>query len=90
VLFEKALENISMIGRGYSNAEYDLETGKRGKRHVHTTRLLTQITGAEDAIIVNNNAAAVLLCLNTLAKNREVIVSRSELVEIEVHSGSLM
>ena len=82
VLSEKALENIYMIGRGYSNLEYDLETGKRGKRHIHTARLLRQITGAEDALIVNNNAAAVLLCLNTLAKNREVIVSRSELVEI--------
>ncbi len=82
VLSEKALENISMTGRGYSNVEYDLETGKRGKRHAHTRRLLRQITGAEDALIVNNNAAAVLLCLNTMAKNREVIVSRSELVEI--------
>lgn len=82
VLSEKALENISMTGRGYSNVEYDLETGKRGKRHVHTNGLLRQITGAEDALIVNNNAAAVLLCLNTMAKNREVIVSRSELVEI--------
>lgn len=82
VLSEKALENISMIGRGYSNVEYDLETGKRGKRYAHTRRLLRQITGAEDALIVNNNAAAVLLCLNTMAKNREVIVSRSELVEI--------
>jgi L-seryl-tRNA(Ser) seleniumtransferase len=82
VLSEKALENIAMTGRGYSNLEYDLETGKRGKRHVHTKRLLRQITGAEDAFIVNNNAAAVLLCLNTMAKNREVIVSRSELVEI--------
>jgi L-seryl-tRNA(Ser) seleniumtransferase len=82
VLSEKALENIAKIGRGYSNLEYDLETGKRGKRHSHTKRLLRQITGAEDALIVNNNAAAVLLCLNTMAKDREVIVSRSELVEI--------
>ena len=82
VLSEKALENIVKVGRGYSNLEYDLETGKRGKRHVHTKRLLRQITGAEDALIVNNNAAAVLLCLNTMAKDREVVVSRSELVEI--------
>ena len=82
VLSEKALENIAIVGRGYSNLEYDLETGKRGKRHAHTMRLLRQITGSEDALIVNNNAAAVLLCLNTIAKNREVIVSRSELVEI--------
>jgi L-seryl-tRNA(Ser) seleniumtransferase len=82
VLSEKALENIVKVGRGYSNLEYDLETGKRGKRHVHTKRLLRQITGAEDALIVNNNAAAVLLCLNTMAKDREVVVSRGELVEI--------
>lgn len=82
VLSEKALENIVKTGRGYSNLEYDLETGKRGKRHAHTKGLLRQITGAEDALIVNNNAAAVLLCLNTMAKDREVIVSRSELVEI--------
>ena len=82
VLSEKALENVARAGRGYSNLEYDLETGKRGKRHTHTKRLLRQITGAEDALIVNNNAAAVLLCLNTMAKDREVIVSRSELVEI--------
>lgn len=81
-LSEKALENVAKVGRGYSNLEYDLETGKRGKRHSHTKRLLRQITGAEDALIVNNNAAAVLLCLNTMAKGREVIVSRSELVEI--------
>ncbi len=82
VLSDKALENIMKVGKGYSNLEYDLETGKRGKRHVHTKRLLRQITGAEDALIVNNNAAAVLLCLNTMAKDREVVVSRGELVEI--------
>lgn len=75
-------DNISAIGRGYSNLEYDLETGKRGKRHSHTKKLLSWITGAEDALIVNNNAAAVLLCLNTLAKGKDVIVSRGELVEI--------
>ncbi len=79
---EKILKNILAIGRGYSNLEYDLETGKRGKRHIHTKRLLKQITGAEDAFIVNNNAAAVLLCLKTIAEGKEVIVSRSELVEI--------
>ena len=81
-LSEKILKNILAVGRGYSNLEYDLESGKRGKRHTHTKRLLKQITGAEDAFIVNNNAAAVLLCLNTIAKGKEVIVSRSELVEI--------
>ena len=81
-LSEKILDNVSAVSRGYSNLEYDLATGKRGRRHDHTKRLLVDITGAEDALIVNNNAAAVLLCLNTLAKGREVIVSRSELVEI--------
>jgi L-seryl-tRNA(Ser) seleniumtransferase len=82
VLSEKAIENIVRTGRGYSNLEYDLGTGKRGKRHSHTRRLLRHITGAEDALIVNNNAAAVLLCLNTMAKGKEAIVSRGELVEI--------
>ena len=82
VLSEKILKNVMDVGSGYSNLEYDLSTCQRGKRHAHTRRLLREITGAEDAFIVNNNAAAVLLCLNTLAKGREVIVSRSELVEI--------
>ncbi len=82
ILTDKILKNIISVGKGYSNLEYDLETGKRGRRHTHTKRLLKQITGAEDALIVNNNAAAVLLCLNTIARGKEVIVSRSELVEI--------
>ncbi|MBI5102678.1 MAG: L-seryl-tRNA(Sec) selenium transferase [Nitrospirae bacterium] len=82
VLSEKALENVVRAGRSFTNLEYDLEAGKRGKRYSHTKRLLKEISGAEDAFIVNNNAAAVLLCLNTLAKDKEVVVSRSELVEI--------
>ena len=82
VLSERALENVVAVSRGYANLEYDLAAGKRGKRYVHTGRILRQLLGSEDALIVNNNAAAVFLSLNTLAKNREVIVSRGELVEI--------
>jgi L-seryl-tRNA(Ser) seleniumtransferase len=82
VLSEKVLNNVSAVGSHYSNLEYDLTGGKRGRRHTHTKKLLTDITGAEDALIVNNNAAAVLLCLNTMARGKEVIVSRGELVEI--------
>jgi L-seryl-tRNA(Ser) seleniumtransferase len=82
VLSERILGNVVNAAAGYSNLEYDLAAGRRGQRHTHTQRLLSEITGAEDAMIVNNNAAAVLLCLNSLAKGREVIVSRGELVEI--------
>ncbi|HYQ48612.1 MAG TPA: L-seryl-tRNA(Sec) selenium transferase, partial [Thermodesulfovibrionales bacterium] len=82
VLSERAIENVIAVSRGYSNLEYDLESGKRGKRHAHTARILSQLIGAEDALIVNNNAAAVFLSLNTLGREREVIVSRGELVEI--------
>lgn len=66
----------------YSNLEYDIESGERGKRDVHTGRLLAELAGAEAAIVVNNNAAAVFLVLNTLAKSAEVVVSRGELIEI--------
>jgi L-seryl-tRNA(Ser) seleniumtransferase len=82
VLSEKILDNARKIAENYSNLEYNLETGRRGKRYTHITRILREITGAEDALIVNNNAAAVLLCLGALAKGKEVIVSRGELVEI--------
>ena len=82
VLPEKVLEQVMMVAGGYSNLEYDLEKGERGKRYSHVQRLLTEITGAEAGIIVNNNAAAVFVCLTALAKGREVIVSRGELVEI--------
>jgi L-seryl-tRNA(Ser) seleniumtransferase len=82
ILSERALENIRRVSGSYSNLEYDIEEGKRGKRYSHIKRILREITGAEDALIVNNNAAAVMLCLSTLAKDREVIVSRGELVEI--------
>lgn len=70
------------LGEGYSNLEYDLERGERGHRHVHAERLLTALTGAEAALVVNNTAAAALLTLAALAAGREVIVSRGELVEI--------
>ncbi len=79
---EAALENIARVSRGYSTLEYDISKGKRGKRYSHIQRLLRDITGAEDGIVVNNNASAVLLCLSALAKGKEAIVSRGELVEI--------
>ena len=82
VLSERALENIRRVSESYSNLEYDIAKGKRGKRYSHIKRILRDVTGAEDALIVNNNAAAVLLCLNALSKGKEVIVSRGELVEI--------
>ena len=82
VLSKRALENIRRISESFSNLEYDIAHGKRGKRYTHIKRILREVTGAEDALIVNNNAAAVLLCLNALSKGKEVIVSRGELVEI--------
>lgn len=82
ILSERIMEHVSAIATGYSNLEYDLNSGSRGKRHTHIKRLLREITGAEDGFAVNNNAAAVFLCLSALARGREVIVSRGELVEI--------
>jgi L-seryl-tRNA(Ser) seleniumtransferase len=82
LLSEGALENINRVAGNYSNLEYELEEGRRGKRYSHVKRIVREVTGAEDALIVNNNAAAVMLCLNTLSKGREAIVSRGELVEI--------
>jgi len=79
---EAAAAAIARTATRYSNLEYDIESGERGKRDVHTGRLLAQLVGAEAAIVVNNNAAAVFLVLNTLAKGAEVIVSRGELIEI--------
>ncbi len=81
-LSRAALDRVVAIARGYSNLEYDLSSGKRGSRHGHPAALVTALTGAEDAVVVNNNAAAVLLALTALASDREVIVSRGELVEI--------
>lgn len=77
-----ALENIQTIGTGYSNLEFDLDVGKRGSRYSAVQELICEISGAEAAMVVNNNAGAVLLCLDTIAKGKKVIVSRGELVEI--------
>jgi L-seryl-tRNA(Ser) seleniumtransferase len=81
-LSHAAVAQITATAAGYSNLEYDTARGERGKRDVHTGRLLAEMVGAESAIVVNNNAAAVFLVLNTLAKAAEVIVSRGELIEI--------
>ena len=81
-LSPKIQEEIINIGFGYSNLEYDLSKGKRGSRYDHLVEIIKRLTGAEDVLIVNNNAAAVLLVLNTLANDGEVIVSRGELVEV--------
>ncbi len=77
-----AIERVREVAGGYSNLEYELEAGERGSRHDHLAGLLRRLTGAEDALVVNNNAAAVLLALSALAEGREVIVSRGELIEI--------
>ncbi len=81
-LGEFVLQELKPIVTGYSNLEYDLDRGKRGQRNDHIRDLLKYITGAEDAVVVNNNAAAVLLCLKTFASRKEVIISRGELIEI--------
>ena len=81
-LSDRACESIMDVARNYTNLEYDVKRGARGSRHDHVEKILTKITGAEAAMVVNNNAAATMLCLSALAKGREVIVSRGELVEI--------
>ena len=82
LLAEPALKAIAELSRTYSNLEYDLAVGKRGSRYSHVVGLVKELTGAEAALVVNNNAAAVLVALNTLAQGKEVIVSRGQLVEI--------
>jgi L-seryl-tRNA(Ser) seleniumtransferase len=81
-LAEVAIRAIEEAASGFSNLEYDIETGERGSRYSHCVGLLRQLTGAEDALVVNNCAAAIVLSLNTLAQRKEVLVSRGELVEI--------
>ncbi len=81
-LSEKVIERIAQAARSYSNLEYDLKQGQRGERNSHLRLLMQELTGAEAALAVNNNAAAVLLVLTSLAAGKEVVVSRGELIEI--------
>ncbi|MFN2316807.1 MAG: L-seryl-tRNA(Sec) selenium transferase, partial [Gemmatimonadales bacterium] len=77
-----ALEAVAAVARGYSTLEFDLPSGARGSRHDHCRALLAERSGAEDALVVNNAAGALVLALNALAEGREVILSRGELIEI--------
>jgi L-seryl-tRNA(Ser) seleniumtransferase len=81
-LSQESLQAIGSVALGYANLEYDLGQGERGSRHTHVRALLCELTGAEDALVANNNAAAVLVVLSALAVGREVIISRGQLVEI--------
>ena len=82
LLDKQSVEKAINIATSYNNLEYDLENGKRGERYAHITKSLKALTNCEDAVVVNNNASAVFLVLNTFCKNKETIVSRGELVEI--------
>ncbi len=81
-LASQAIDAVRDVAAGFSNLEYDLASGSRGSRHQHCASLLRELTGAEDALVVNNCAAALVLALNTLADGREAVISRGELVEI--------
>src|SRR6266542_4236721 len=81
-LARAAVDRVVALSAGYTNLEYDVERGERGRRDIHAERLLCRLTGAEAAVVVNNNAAATLLVLTAIADGREVIISRGELVEI--------
>lgn len=81
-LCKEAVENVVEVSRGYSSLEYNVEKGKRGSRHDLVGELIAELTGAEDAMVVNNNASATLIVLATLGKGKEIVVSRGELVEI--------
>lgn len=82
ILPKEAIDHVIEVSSHYSNLEYDLKEGKRGKRYIHIIDAVKRLINVESALVVNNNAGAVFLCLNTLAKDKEVIVSRGELVEI--------
>lgn len=82
VFSEEILDEVMPFLRSYHTLEYDLAQGKRGERYTHCVKLLREICGCEDALLVNNNAASVFLILNTFAKHKEVIISRGELIEI--------
>ncbi len=82
LLAPEAIANVAAVAAGYSTLEYDLARGRRGSRYTAVDALICELTGAEAAMVVNNNAGAVLLCLDTVARDREVVVSRGELVEI--------
>jgi L-seryl-tRNA(Ser) seleniumtransferase len=81
-LHHSAINHLIEVSKTYSNLEYDLELGERGSRYIHVEEILCRLSGAESALVVNNNAGAVLLVLNTIAEGKEVIVSRGELIEI--------
>lgn len=81
-LSREALQAVEKVAYGYANLEYDLQAGERSSRHTHISVLVSELTGAEATLVVNNNAAAVLLALSSLAQGREVIISRGQLVEI--------
>jgi L-seryl-tRNA(Ser) seleniumtransferase len=82
VLSKSAVDAVVNVSAGYSNLEFDIEEGKRGSRYSHVEELICKITGSEAAVVVNNNAAAVMLALSTLCRSREAVVSRGQLVEI--------
>jgi len=82
LLAEEAVDNLAAVASRYSNLEYDLAEGRRGSRYMAVRDLLCELTGAQDAMVVNNNAGAVLISLETIARGRGVIVSRGDLVEI--------
>lgn len=82
VFSQEIIDEITPLLCAYNTLEYNLQEGKRGERYIHATQILCQIFGCEDALLVNNNAASVLLILNTFAQGKEVIISRGELIEI--------